>query len=78
MLGGGQGSQLGGVGCTHRKALGREGCTGKLSVGVSRCLCIRSLLVRGQWGACYALVRGEGLDLFLFVYWSQSLEEERI
>lgn len=30
---------------------------------------------RGQWKAHYAWVIGEGLDLFLFVYWSQCLEE---
>lgn len=45
--------------------------------GISFAFVFAASWSRGQWGACYALVRGEGLDLFLFVYWSQSLEERR-
>lgn len=61
-----------------QKALGRKGCTGKLSVGgISFAFVYAASWSRGQWGACYALVIGEGLDLFLFVCWSQCLEERR-
>lgn len=64
--GGGQGASFR-SGLHTQKALGSGGMHWEASLGYLLAFVFHSWS-RGQWGACYALVRGEGLDLFLLVY----------